>query len=210
MIRVLVADDHSVVRQGLIEIVEGQPDMQVVAQADTGRKVLKQLGRIRPDLLILDITMPEGGGLEVLRELQDSHPDLPILILSVHSEDQYALRVLKAGAAGYLMKDCDPEELLSAIRRVASGARYITAHQAERLADALTSGARDQPHDLLSNREFQTLRLMGEGKSVSEIAAELSLSPKTVSTYRRRLMDKLGLANDAEIIRYALDNELSQ
>lgn len=209
MIGILVADDHSVVRRGLMEIIDGEPDMKVVAQAASGRSVLKELEDTSPDLIILDITMPDGGGLEVLREVRSSRPSVPILVLSVHSEDQYALRVLKAGAAGYLMKDCAPEELLEAIRRIASGSRYITPDQADKLADAVSGRRTGHPHDVLSDREFQTLRLIGMGRSVSEIADELALSPKTVSTYRRRMMDKMKFATDADIIRYALDHDIA-
>lgn len=209
MIHILVADDHTVVRRGLVEIIDGEPDMKVVAQAASGRSVLRELEETSPDLIILDITMPDGGGMEVLRQLQNSRPATPVLVLSVHSEDQYAIRVLKAGAAGYLMKDCAPEELVEAIRRVAAGSRYITPYQAEKLADAVAGRESGQPHEVLSDREFQTLRLIGVGLSVSEIADELALSPKTVSTYRRRMMDKMSFATDADIIRYALDNDIA-
>lgn len=209
MIHILVADDHTVVRRGLVEIIDGEPDMKVVAQAASGRSVLRELEKTSPDLIILDITMPDGGGMEVLRQLQNSRPATPVLVLSVHSEDQYAIRVLKAGAAGYLMKDCAPEELVEAIRRVAAGRRYITPYQAEKLADAVAGRESGQPHEVLSDREFQTLRLIGMGLSVSEIADELALSPKTVSTYRRRMMDKMSFATDADIIRYALDNDIA-
>lgn len=209
MIHILVADDHTVVRRGLVEIIDGEPDMKVVAQAASGRSVLRELEETSPDLIILDITMPDGGGMEVLRQLQNSRPATPVLVLSVHSEDQYAIRVLKAGAAGYLMKDCAPEELVEAIRRVAAGSRYITPHQAEKLADTVAGRESGQPHEVLSDREFETLRLIGVGLSVSEIADELALSPKTVSTYRRRMMDKMSFATDADIIRYALDNDIA-
>jgi DNA-binding NarL/FixJ family response regulator len=160
------------------------------------------------DVLILDITLPDGSGLDILNELKHQKPDLPVLVLSVHSEDQYALRVLRSGASGYLTKECAPQELVQAVRRVTSGGKYVGLDLAERLAQVLAGDGDAQAHDGLSDREFQILCLIGSGRSVVEIARELSLSPKTVSTYRRRVLDKMNMSNNAELTRYVLEHKL--
>ena len=160
------------------------------------------------DVVILDITMPDGSGLDILRELRHEKPQLPVLVLSVHSEDQYALRVLRSGAAGYLTKECAPQELVEAVRRVVSGGKYVGLDLAERLAEVLAGDRNAQAHEQLSDREFQILCLIGSGKSASEIAQELSLSPKTVSTYRRRVLDKMHMSSNVELTRYVLEQQL--
>jgi two-component system invasion response regulator UvrY len=208
MIRVLVADDHTVVRRGLLQILEEAPDTVAAGEASTGRQVLEALRKNDCDVLVLDIAMPEGSGLEVLHQLQNLKPDLPILILSMYSERQYAERTLKAGAAGYLTKETAPDELIAAIRQVAAGGKYISRSLAEELATALSGEREREPHEALSTREYQVMCLLASGKSVTQIAAELSLSAKTVSTYRTRILEKLALTNNAEIIRYALQREL--
>ncbi len=208
MIRVLVADDHAVVRRGLVQIMSEDPELVIAGEASTGRQVLQAVREHEYDVLVLDIAMPEGGGIEVLRELQAIKPHIPTLILSVHSEQQYAARTLKAGAAGYLTKDSAPDELITAIRQVAQGGKYITASLAERLAIGLEGGLRTEPHERLSNREFQVMCLLADGQTVSQIAEALSLSVKTVSTYRTRALEKLGLKNTSEIVRYALERGL--
>jgi DNA-binding NarL/FixJ family response regulator len=207
MIRVLVADDHAVVRRGLLQILEEAPAIVVAGEASTGRQVLQAVQKHDYDVLVLDMAMPEGGGLEVLRQLQSLKPDLPVLILSVYPERQYALRTLKAGAAGYLTKESAPEELIAAIRKVAQGKKYVTQSLAEKLAAALGDES-EEPHKALSDREYQAMCLLAAGKTVTEIATELSLSVKTISTYRARILDKLNLKNTAEIIRYALERGL--
>jgi len=208
MIRVLVADDHAVVRRGLLQILEEVPAMIVAGEAATGRQVLQAVQREDYDVLVLDIAMPDGGGLEVLRQLKSLKPDLPVLILSMYSEKQYALRTLKTGAAGYLTKESAPDELIAAILRVARGGRYVTQSLAAELAVALAGELEQEPHETLSDREYQVMCLLAAGYTVTEIATELSLSVKTVSTYRIRMMDKLGLKRTAEIIRYALERGL--
>lgn len=208
MIRVLVADDHAVVRRGLLQILEEVPYMVVVGEAATGRQVLQAVQREDYDVLVLDIAMPDGGGLEVLGQLKSLKPDLPILILSIYSEKQYARRALKAGAAGYLTKESAPDELTTAILKVARGGRYVTQSLAEELAAALVGVLEQAPHEILSDREYQVMCLLAAGNTVTEIATELSLSVKTVSTYRTRILDKLGLKSTAEIVRYALERGL--
>jgi len=204
MIRVFVADDHAVVRRGLVEILTEASDMIVAGEASTGREVLQAVWKHDYDALVLDISMPDGGGLEVLQQLQTLKPDLRVLILSMYPERQYAVRALKSGAAGYLTKESAPNELLAAIRQVASGGRYITPSLAEKLAAELGGEVEKEPHQTLSDREYQVMILLAAGKSVSEIAEGLSLSVKTISTYRARILEKLGLSSTAEIIRYAL------
>jgi two-component system invasion response regulator UvrY len=208
MIRVLVADDHAVVRRGLVQILAEAPDMVVAGEASTGREVLQAVWKHDYDVLVLDIAMPEGGGLEVLQQLQTLKPDLRILILSMYPEKQYAVRALKTGAAGYMTKESVPDELIAAIRKVARGGKYVTQSLAEQLASELRGEVEKETHQTLSDREYQVMILLAAGKSVTDIAEELSLSVKTVSTYRARILDKLNLKSTAEIIRYALEHGL--
>lgn len=208
MIKVLVADDHAVVRRGMVQIVGEAPDIVVVGEASTGRQVLEIVRKDGCDVLVLDIAMPDGGGLEVLHQLRSLKPDLPVLILSMYSERQYAERTLKAGAAGYLTKETAPDELIAAIRQVAGGGKYLSRSLVEELAIALSDERESDPHKALSTREYQVMCLLATGKTVTQIASELSLSVKTVSTYRARILEKLGLTNNAEVIRYALEWKL--
>lgn len=208
MIRVLVADDHAVVRRGVVQILEEVPDMVAAGEAGTGREVLQAVREHDYDVLVLDIAMPEGGGLEVLQQLQTLKPDLRVLILSMYPEKQYAQRALKAGAAGYLTKESVPEELIAALRRVAEGGKYVSQSLAETLARELVGEVEREPHESLSDREYQVMTLLAGGKTVTDIATDLSLSVKTVSTYRRRILEKLNLTNTAEIIRYAIERGL--
>ena len=208
MIRVLVADDHAVVRRGVLQILADAPDIVVAGEASTGREVLQAVWKNNLDVLVLDIAMPDGGGLEVLKQLRTLKPDLRVLILSMYPERQYAVRALKAGAAGYLTKDSAPDELITAIRRAAQGGKYISQSLAEKLAVEVGDEVEKEPHETLSDREYQVTCLLAAGKTVTEIATELSLSAKTVSTYRARTLKKLGLRNTAEIIRYALERGL--
>lgn len=208
MIRVLIADDHPIVRQGLRQILSGIPDMAVTGEAINAQETLEQVRAGGWDVLVLDITMPDRSGLDILKEIKHEQPPLPVLVLSIHAEDQLAVRVLKAGAAGYLTKENAPDELVKAIRKVVSGGKYISRSLAESLAFGLDT-ASDQPrHKALSDREFQVMQMMANGKTLAEIAEELSLSPKTVSTYRTRLLEKMQLNTNAEIIRYALEHGL--
>jgi DNA-binding NarL/FixJ family response regulator len=208
MIRALIADDHAVVRQGLKQILGDMPEMVVAGEATTGQEVLDKVRAETWDVVVLDISMPDRSGLDVLKQLRSERPKLPVLVLSMHSEDQYAVRVLKAGASGYLTKDSAPDELVKAIRKVVSGGTYVSSFLAEKLAFEVGTDSSRLPHDTLSDREFQVLRLIAAGESVTEIAAELYLSVKTVSTYRARLLQKMNLTTNAELMHYAMQNHL--
>ena len=208
MIRVLVADDHAVVRRGVLQILSEAPDILVAGEASTVHETMRAVREKSFDVLLLDIAMPEGGGLEVLSQLQGLEERPYILVLSMYPEKQYAVRALRAGAAGYMTKESAPEELIAAIRTVASGRRYVTQSLLETLADELKNGIGQAPHERLSQREYQVMCLLASGKTVTDVAAELSLSDKTVSTYRTRILQKLKLTNTAEIVRYALKHAL--
>jgi two-component system invasion response regulator UvrY len=208
MIRVLIADDHPIVRQGLRQILSEIPDMVVAGEAVNGQETLDQVRAGGWDVLVLDITMPDRSGLDILKELKHQQPDLPVLVLSIHAEKQFAVRLLKAGASGYLTKENAPDELVKAIRKVVDGGKYISQNLAESLAFSLDVTSDRPRHETLSDREFQVMQLMASGKTLTEIAEELSLSPKTVSTYRTRLLEKMNLKTNAEIVRYAIENGL--
>jgi len=208
ILRILIGDDHSVVRRGLKNILEEAPDIRVTGEARDAHETLNMVRRQNWDLVVLDLTMPGKSGLEVLKEIKEERPRLPVLILSVHSEDQYAVRVLKAGASGYLTKEMAPEQLMQAVRRVLSGRKYVSPSLAEKLALNLESPSDRPPHELLSDREYQVLCLIASGKAAKEIASELSLSVKTVSTYRSRILEKMRLKNNAELIHYAISHGL--
>jgi DNA-binding NarL/FixJ family response regulator len=206
--KVLIADDHAIVRKGLRQIAEESGQICVGEAAD-GQEALEKLREERWDALVLDINMPGRHGLDVLRTVRDVQPELPVLVLSVHPEDQYAIRVLKSGAAGYLNKDAAPEELVQAIQKVVAGGKYISASLAEKLAFEISGNADTLPHEQLSDREYRVLVMIGDGKSVGQIADELSLSVKTVSTYRSRVLEKMHLGTNADMIRYVIDHGLS-
>lgn len=206
--KVLIADDHAVVRRGLRQILEAEPDLEVSGEATSGVEVMEALRMQRYDVAVLDITMPGRGGLEVLQEIRQNFPELRVLILSMHPEERYALRVLKAGAAGYLTKESAADELISALRKVAAGGRYISPTLAERLADEIGTETDKSPHERLSDREHQILCMIASGMTVTGIASELHLGTNTVSTYRARLLGKLKLANNAELTHYAIRNRL--
>jgi two-component system invasion response regulator UvrY len=208
MINILVADDHAVVRKGIVQIISADPGMAVVGEAQDGNELLERAKAVAADVVILDITMPNKNGLDVLKELRRARPKLPILVLSVHPEDQYAVRVLKAGAAGYMTKESAPEELIEAIRKVHQGGRYVSSSLAEKLALYLHADNEKPLHARLSDREYQVLCLIAQGKTVSEIAEEISLSVKTVSTYRVRLLEKMRMNTNSDLTRYALQNQL--
>jgi len=207
-LRVLIADDHPVVRQGLKQMLADEADMRVAGEAANTTELLECARKEPWDIVLLDITMPGRSGLEALKELRRDHPKLPVLVLSVHPEDQFGLRVLKSGAAGYLTKDSAPEELVKAIRKVCGGGKYISPSLAERLASHVAADFDRPLHELLSDREDQVMRLIVSGKTVSEIARELSLSVKTISTHRTRLLQKLHLKTNAELTRYAIQHGL--
>ncbi len=211
MIRILIIDDHTIVQRGLQQIVAGEPDMVVAGEARTGPEGLA-LAQAQPwDVVVLDLSMPGRGGLEVLKELKQARPRVPVLILSMYPEEQYAIRALRLGAAGYLTKESAPEELIGAIRKVIRGGRYVSAALAETLAGRMVTGDRagEQPlHESLSDREYLVLRLIGAGKTVTEISRELALSAKTISTYRARILQKMGMRTNAELTHYAISNRL--
>ena len=208
MINVLIADDHTVVRQGLKQIISIDPQLNVVGEAANGEEVLALLESLKVDGVVLDITMPGKNGLDVLKELKRKYPTLPVLVLSMHPEDQFAIRIMKAGAAGYLTKECAPEELIGALNKICKGGKYITPELAERLAVFIEDEKGKPLHDNLSDREYQVLRMLALGKTITEIAGELFLSIKTVSTYRTRVLEKMNMSTNAELTRYALQNQL--
>src|SRR5215813_11409348 len=207
MIKVCVVDDHAVVREGLKRIIAENPGMAVTAEAGDGHEALKVIQSEPCDVVLLDITMPNRNGLDVLKQLHSESPRLPVLVLSMHSEDQYAVRVLRAGAAGYLTKETAPAKLVEAIRKVVRGGKYVSPSLAEKLVFDLDRETK-QPHELLSDREYQVLCMIASGKTVSVIAAELTLSVKTVSTYRARILEKMRMRTNAELTHYAVRHGL--
>jgi two-component system, NarL family, invasion response regulator UvrY len=208
MIKIFIADDHPVVRMGIKQILSEVKDMTVADEAGTGQETLKKVAKNDYDVILLDISMPGRNGLDILRELKNKKPKIPVLILSIYPEDQYAVRVLKLGAAGYLTKESVPEELINAIRKVAQGRKYISPNLAEKLATDLELNTEKPPHENLSDREYQVLCLLASGKRLKDIADTLDLSIKTISTYRTRILEKMKMENNAELIRYALQNNL--
>jgi len=209
LIKVLLADDHSIVRAGLSRIVEESGDMEVIAEAADGRETLRLVRETSPDVAVIDISMPGLDGLEVVSQLHGQCPDLPILILTMHEEGQYVVRAIQAGAMGYMTKQSAPEQLLKAIRKIFEGSRYLTDEAAEALALRVARGSGEQsPLDSLSMRELQVLRRLAMGHTNREIASAYSISIKTVDTYRSRLLKKLNLRNNAELSRFAIQNRL--
>lgn len=206
--RILIADDHAIFRRGIKEILLESFPMAFFGEADNSRGVLEKLSKDSWDLLVLDITMPGASGVEVLKQVKKCAPQLPVLMLSAHPEEQYALRVIEAGAAGYLTKMQAPFDLLIAVRKILAGGKYITASLAERLADHMNERNGWPAHERLSNREFEVLRLLASGKRIKGIAQELSVSIQTVSTHRSRILKKLGLRSVSDLVRYAVQNQL--
>lgn len=209
MIQVIIADDHELIRSGLARLIERETDIILAAEASDAAGAIELLSARPCDVLILDISLPDRNGIEVLKEVIRRYPHLAVLILSIHPEDQYALRALNAGAAGYITKDNASTEFIRAIRKVAGGGRYVGEQTAERMAATLTDHKPVAPHELLSDREHQILALLGEGKSARTIADELHLSFHTVHTYRRRIMEKLELESTSQLVRYALEKEIT-
>jgi len=208
MLRVLIADDHAILRRGLIEIMIRELENPVCGEAESARQVLDQVRSQDWDLVILDVTMPGRSGIDVLADLKLARPKLPVLVLSMHPEDQYGKRVLKAGAAGYMNKNSAPEELIKAIRKVLAGGRYVSPALAEKLARELKEDHVQLRHETLSGREFEVLRMIASGKTVTQIAEELHLSVATVSTYRARILEKMHMTTTAELMHYAFHNHL--
>lgn len=207
-IRVFIADDHAIVREGLKQILADSRDIVVAGEAENGLDAIRLFPKSRCHVMLLDISMPDKNGIEVLKQIKKEYPETQVLMLSMHREDQYAIRSLKAGAAGYLTKQAAPKELVVAIRQVASGQKYVSAALAQALAAQVGDDHATPVHDTLSDREYQTLTLIASGKTVSDIAVELSLSVKTVSEYRARLLVKMKLKNSAELTHYAIRNHL--
>jgi two-component system invasion response regulator UvrY len=209
MIRVLIVDDHAIVRQGLRRILEEAKGMQVVGEAANGIDALKMLRTAKWDVILLDISMPGKNGVDTLKQIMEMNKDAKVLILSMYPEDQYAVRLMKAGASGYMTKETAPEQLVEAIRRVVENKKHISPNLAELLLQECGLDSGKQPHETLSDREYQVLRLIGSGKQVSEIAEVLSLSVKTVSTYRAHILEKMKLRNNAELTYYVMQNDLN-
>jgi two-component system, NarL family, invasion response regulator UvrY len=208
VIRVLVADDHAPVRRGLRELLADTTDIEVAGEAATAADALDCIRQHSFDVVVLDISLPGRGGLDLLAEIKAERADLPVLIFTMHPEDQYAVRALKAGASGYLTKDSAPDLLVEAVRRAVAGGRYVSPALAEKLALHLDTARQREPHELLSDREYQVFRRLAGGRTVSQIADELSLSVKTVSTYRTRILEKMGLGTNAELMQYAFRQKI--
>lgn len=209
MIRILIADDHAILRQGLTLILEKSAGMKVVANFTNGTDAKNWLGNNECDVAMLDIAMPGVNGIDLLKYLRKEKPKLPVLILSSYPEDQYAVRLIKAGAAGYLNKECAPEEVVSAVNSVMKGNRYISPAVVEMLADELSMPEGKHPHETLTNREYQIFLQLASARTVTEIAGSLKLSVKTISTYRSRILEKMLLRNNAELMRYAIKKKLA-
>jgi DNA-binding NarL/FixJ family response regulator len=208
MIRVFVTDDHEIVRRGLTQILADTDDLSFAGEAANAAQAVSRLRTTPCDVLLLDISLPDRNGLELLKQVRTEHPRITVLMLSMHMEREFAIRALKAGAAGYLTKQSAPTQLVAAIRHVAAGKKYLTPSIAEEVANLLSGGAEETPHESLSDREYQTLCLIASGKGLSDIAAELLISPKTVSVYRARVLEKLHLKNNSDLTRYAIKNGL--
>jgi two-component system invasion response regulator UvrY len=208
MIRVLVADDHTIVREGLKQILAKSGDLVVAGEAANGNDVLRLVREQEWDVLLTDMSMPGRSGIELIKLVKAARPKLPVLVLSMYGEDQYAVRAIRAGASGYLNKESASEQLVAAIRKIAGGGVHVSVAVAEALFHNVRDGETGAPHEQLSDREFQVLQLIADGKSVADVAAELKLSPKTVSTHKTRILDKMHMSNQAELIRYAIEHRL--
>ena len=208
MLKILIADDHAIVRKGLKQILSNNADMTVAGEAASGAQALEMIRNEDWDVVLLDISMPDGNGLDTLKQVKKEKPDLPILMLSIYPEDQYAIRTIKAGVSGYLTKDSAPEELVEAIRKVASGGKYISASLSEKLAEYLENKSERALHENLSDREYQVMVMIAAGKTVSQIAEEMCLSVKTISTNRSRALAKMGMDNNSQFTHYAVKQGL--
>lgn len=208
VIRVLIADDHAIVREGLKQIIGDSSDLSVVGEADSGHQAIQRVRAGDIDVLLLDVSLPDKNGIDVLKLLKREFPLLAVLMLSMHREDQYAIRSIKAGASGYLNKQSAPAELVTALRDVAAGRKYITTTLAQELANQIGGDMNREPHETLSDREYQTLLMIASGKTVGDIAGELALSVKTISMYRSRLLQKMRMRHNAELTHYAIRNRM--
>ncbi len=210
MIRVAIVDDHAILRAGLRQLLAQHVDLRVVAECAQAREIMEVVREGTADVVLLDIAMPEQNGVDLLRAIKAREPDLPVLMLSAYPEEHYATTLLRMGAAGYLTKDCDPQEIVEAIRTVAAGRRYITSGVAQQLAAGLMPHADKPPHEVLSQRELQVFLRLAQGETIGQLAQSMSLSVKTVSTYRARVMEKMSLASNSDLTYYALKNGLIQ
>jgi len=208
MIKILITDDHLIVREGIKRIIDDSADMNVVAEASSGQEALELVWKNKYDLILLDISMPGKNGLQTLKEIKKHDKSIPVLMLSMHAEQQYAMRAIKAGAAGYMTKDAASSQLVEAIRKIYNGRKYISPEVADLLATDIYHNNEKEPHEYLSDREFEVLKMIARGNSIKIIAQDLSISPKTVSTYRSRILDKLNLETNSDIIHYAIDFKL--
>jgi DNA-binding NarL/FixJ family response regulator len=208
MIRILIADDHAIVREGLKQVLAAAGDLAIVAEAQNGAEVIQRVRELEFDLLLLDMSMPGKSGIELIKQVRSEKPKLRILVLSMHEEEQYAVRALKAGAAGYLTKESASEQLVAAIRKVAAGGAYITSKVAQQFALGAMYNASGPPHAALSDREYQVFEMLVAGKSITDIAERLNLSVKTVSTHKARIMQKMNMTSTAELVRYAVSHRL--
>jgi DNA-binding NarL/FixJ family response regulator len=208
MIKTLIVDDHSMVRSGLVKILKEESDIEVLAEADGYPQLIDRLKTIFPDIVVMDISMPGKNGLEIVKELKQTNPEIKTLVLSMHPEERFSVRAIKAGALGYVSKESAADELVRAIRQVYNGGKYITPVVAEQLANSYELESNKLPHERLSDREFQILRMIASGKKIKEIASELSISPATVATYRARVLEKIQIKSNVEITSYALRNNL--
>lgn len=208
MVNVLIADDHPIIRYGLKQILSEEPDIEILGEAQNCGEVLEHVRKQKWHLVILDISMPGRGGIDVLKELKHQYPNLPVLVLSMHPEDQYAKRALKAGAAGYLNKGNAQEELIKAVRKILQGGKYVSPTLAEKLASDLEAEAEKPLRETLSDREYEVMLLIASGKTVSQIAVELTLSVKTIDTYRSRILEKMKMKTNSELMHYAIKNKL--
>jgi two-component system invasion response regulator UvrY len=208
MKRIIIADDHDIVRAGLKQIIAGDRDMTVEGEARNGQELLERVRKKKYDIVLLDLKMPGRSGLEILKQLKLEHPSLPVLVLSMHSEEQYAVRTIKAGASGYITKETAPDKLLEAIRKVCDGGKYISPTVAEKLADSIADSRNKPSHEYLTDREFQVMCMIASGKTITDISKELFLSVKTISTYRQRILEKMNMKNNAELTYYVISNSL--
>lgn len=208
MIKILLADDHPIIIKGLKQIIEEEDDMKVTGEARNGNEALDLMRKNDYDIAILDITMPKKTGVEVIEEMKYLKKKIPVLVLSVHPEDQFAMRVLKTGAKGYMTKESAPENIVDAIKKIINGGKYISPTLAEKILSDINSDRDEAPHETLSNREFQIIVMIASGKTLKEIAEELNLNIKTISTYRQRILEKMNMTSNAELTRYVLDNKL--
>ena len=208
MQRILIADDHAIVREGIKQILVEMSDSIIIDEASNGQEVLRDIWKNEYDLVLLDISMPGRNGLDILKQIKSDKPDLKVLVLSMHPEEQYAVRALKAGASGYLTKERTPHELIDAVQKVSTGKKYVSSSLAETLACHLENNSEKPLHEMLSDREYEVLCMIASGKTVKEIADELSLSVKTISTYRTRILDKMQMKNNAQLTHYTIQNHL--